>query len=66
MQIYGGNWTLVVFAIVIVSWVFYRFAAPKSWREWSRAGLVQAFFFVILNTVEYRRACKQMFRGMVG
>lgn len=47
MQIYGGNWTLAVFAIGIVSWVFYRFAAPKSWREWSRVGLVQAFIIAL-------------------
>lgn len=47
MQISGGNWTLAVFAIVIVSWIFYRFAAPKSWREWGRAGLVQAFIIAL-------------------
>lgn len=33
--------------IVIVSWVFYRYFAPKNWREWARAGLVQAFIIVL-------------------
>lgn len=47
MQENWGGWTLAVFMIVIVSWVFYRFAAPKSWREWSRAGLVQAFIIAL-------------------
>jgi hypothetical protein len=23
---------------VIVTWIFYRYVAPKRWREWSRAG----------------------------
>src|SRR5438874_1565934 len=32
----------VVF-IVVASWFLYRFLAPRSWREWTRAGLVQAF-----------------------
>ena len=42
-----GNWPLAVIVIVIVSWVFYHYAAPKSWREWSRAGLVQAFIIAL-------------------
>lgn len=29
--------------VVIPSWLLYRYAVPKGWREWSRAGLVQAF-----------------------
>ena len=36
-------WGLAVISIVVVSWLFYRYVAPKSWREWTRAGLVQAF-----------------------
>lgn len=36
-------WGLAVISIVVVSWIFYRYVAPKSWREWTRAGLVQAF-----------------------
>lgn len=30
-------------AVVIVSWFFYLFVAPRTWREWTRAGLVRAF-----------------------
>lgn len=33
--------------IVVASWIFYRYAAPKSWRDWSRAGLVQAFIIAL-------------------
>src|SRR5437667_1799452 len=38
-----GHWGLVVIMVVIASWLLYRYAAPKSWREWAGAGLVQAF-----------------------
>jgi hypothetical protein len=27
----------------VASWIFYRYVAPKSWREWTRPGIVQAF-----------------------
>jgi len=30
-------------SIVIVSWFFYRALVPKTWKEWTRAGVVQAF-----------------------
>lgn len=36
-------WGAAAISIVIVSWVFYRALAPKSWEEWTRAGVVQAF-----------------------
>lgn len=42
-----GQWGLVAIMIVLVSWIFYRFAAPKSWREWRGAGLVQAFIIAL-------------------
>ncbi len=29
--------------IVVASWLFYRYFAPKSWFEWAGAGIVQAF-----------------------
>jgi hypothetical protein len=35
------HWGLVIIMVVIASWIQYRYVAPKSWREWSRAGLVQ-------------------------
>jgi methanethiol S-methyltransferase len=38
-----GYWGLALIVIVLISWFFYRYLAPRSWREWSRAGLIQAF-----------------------
>jgi protein-S-isoprenylcysteine O-methyltransferase Ste14 len=40
-------WGLTVVMIVIVSWLFYRYFAPKNWREWAGAGLVQAFIIAL-------------------
>lgn len=39
----GTFWGAAAISIVIVSWFFYRAIVPKSWREWARAGIVQAF-----------------------
>ena len=39
----GALWGAAAISIVLVSWVFYRYVAPRSWREWARAGIVQAF-----------------------
>lgn len=36
-----------VFFIVLASWILFRYAAPKSWKEWSGAGLVQAFIIAL-------------------
>ena len=36
-------WGLAIISIVVVSWIFYRFIAPKSWRDWAAAGIVKAF-----------------------
>ncbi|MBI4011593.1 MAG: isoprenylcysteine carboxylmethyltransferase family protein [Candidatus Rokubacteria bacterium] len=33
--------------MVIASWILYRYVAPRGWREWSRAGLVQAFIVAL-------------------
>lgn len=38
-----GAWGLAVIVIVILSWLFYSYFAPRSWKEWTQAGLVQAF-----------------------
>jgi methanethiol S-methyltransferase len=38
-----GQWWLAAIMIVIGSWLLYRYIAPKTWREWSGAGVVQAF-----------------------
>ena len=40
-------WGLVVIMVVIASWVLYRYLAPKSWREWASAGIVQAFIIAL-------------------
>lgn len=42
-----GGWGLAALMIVLASWIFYRYVAPKGWREWSRAGLVQAFIIAL-------------------
>lgn len=39
----GTFWGAAIISIVIVSWFFYRTIVPQSWKEWSRAGVVQAF-----------------------
>ena len=44
---HSGVWGLAIIMIVIASWVFYRYAAPKTWREWAGAGLVQAFIIAL-------------------
>ena len=40
---HSGAWGLAAIMIVAVSWIFYRYFAPKGWREWAVSGLVQAF-----------------------
>lgn len=42
-----GTWFLAILMIIIVSWVFYRYFAPRSWHEWAGAGLVQAFIIAL-------------------
>ncbi|MBI3014207.1 MAG: isoprenylcysteine carboxylmethyltransferase family protein [Candidatus Tectomicrobia bacterium] len=42
-----GYWEVTVIMVVIASWLLYRYVAPKGWREWSRAGLVQAFIIAL-------------------
>lgn len=38
-----GTWGLAAVVIVIVSWIMYRYLAPDNWKEWTRAGVLQAF-----------------------
>ena len=38
-----GMWGLAVIVIVVVSWIMYRYLAPQSWKEWTQAGVLQAF-----------------------
>lgn len=42
-----GHWGLVSIMIVLVSWILYGFVAPRNWREWAGAGLVQAFIVAL-------------------
>lgn len=44
---HSGAWALALIMIVVASWVVYRYLAPKTWREWAGAGLVQAFIIAL-------------------
>lgn len=44
---HSGAWGIALIVIVLVSWFFYRYFAPKNWREWVGAGLVQAFIIAL-------------------
>ena len=44
---HSGIWILAAIMIVIASWFFYRYLAPKSWHEWAGAGVVQAFIIAL-------------------
>lgn len=44
---HAGAWDFTAIMIVVASWVLYRYLAPKSWREWASAGLVQAFIIAL-------------------
>jgi methanethiol S-methyltransferase len=40
-------WPYAILMIVIASWALYHFLAPASRREWTGAGLVQAFIIAL-------------------
>jgi protein-S-isoprenylcysteine O-methyltransferase Ste14 len=42
-----AGWGLAAIVIVIVSWLFYRYFAPRNWREWAGAGVVQGFIIAL-------------------
>jgi protein-S-isoprenylcysteine O-methyltransferase Ste14 len=44
---HSGAWGIAAIMVVVVSWVLYRYLAPKTWREWASAGLVQAFIIAL-------------------
>jgi protein-S-isoprenylcysteine O-methyltransferase Ste14 len=44
---HSGAWGVALIVSVLVSWGFYRHFAPKRWREWTGAGLVQAFIIAL-------------------
>ena len=41
------GWGFAAIMVVMASWLFYRYFAPRSWREWTGAGLVQAFIIAL-------------------
>ena len=43
----GGKWGLAIIMIVVASWVLYKYLAPKTWKEWRSAGIVQAFIIAL-------------------
>ena len=44
---HSGAWGVAILVIVGVGWFLYRFLAPKTWREWASAGIVQAFVIAL-------------------
>ncbi len=44
---HSGVWGLAIIMVVVASWFLYRYLAPKNWREWAGAGLVQAFIIAL-------------------
>ena len=42
-----GAWGTVLVLIVGASRFCYRFLAPKHWRDWASAGLLQAFIIAL-------------------
>ncbi|MDH3208963.1 MAG: isoprenylcysteine carboxylmethyltransferase family protein [Burkholderiaceae bacterium] len=44
---HSGVWGFAAIMIVIASWFLYRYLAPKTWREWASAGLVQGFIIAL-------------------
>ncbi len=46
---HSGAWTPAIIMIVVASWIFYRYFAPKTWHEWAGAGLVQAFIIALYS-----------------
>lgn len=44
---HSGAWGLALIIIVIASWLLYRYLAPKNWKEWASAGVIQAFIIAL-------------------
>ena len=44
---HSGAWGIAAIMIVVASWILYRYLAPKTWREWASAGVVQAFIIAL-------------------
>lgn len=39
---HSGTWGIALIVIVLASWLLYRYLAPRTWREWAGAGVIQA------------------------
>jgi len=39
----GGHWLLTLIMVVLGAWIIFKFLAPRSWKEWRNAGIIQAF-----------------------
>jgi len=44
---HSGTWGSALVVIVVVSWFLYRYLAPKTWKEWASAGVIQAFIIAL-------------------
>lgn len=43
----GGHWGMTFIMIVLGLWVVTKFLVPQNWKEWSRAGVLQAFIVAL-------------------
>lgn len=44
---HSGAWAVALIVIAIASRLLYRYLSPKSWKEWTGAGLIQAFIIAL-------------------
>ena len=44
---HSGVWVMALIMIVVASWFLYKYLAPRSWREWAGAGVIQAFIIAL-------------------
>jgi len=44
---HSGAWGIALIVIVVASWLLYRYLAPKTWKEWASAGVIQAFIIAL-------------------
>lgn len=44
---HSGSWGVALIVIVAASWFLYRYLAPKTWKDWAGAGVIQAFIIAL-------------------
>ncbi len=44
---HSGAWGISLIVIVVASWFLYRYLAPKTWKEWAGASVIQAFIIAL-------------------